>query len=181
MSGGAAWLPVVARIAMPLGQSTVYSYATPRPRNVTEPASLRKKGASQSLADATLDERKPQTRAAEVPRCILSDAASNCGEGRAEIDSLSRASPVPRGAWPGGPSPARLIQPGGNASGACSAPTKTQRNIWPHLGETVVSETCCCAAWLATGAFACPRQSLYTRSVERGASVRRSIGFRGPY
>jgi hypothetical protein len=29
----------------------------------------------QSLADAALDERKPHTRAAEVPRCILADAA----------------------------------------------------------------------------------------------------------
>jgi hypothetical protein len=32
MSGGAAWLPVVARIAMTLGQSTVYSYVALQPR-----------------------------------------------------------------------------------------------------------------------------------------------------
>jgi hypothetical protein len=180
MSGGAAWLPVVARIAMPLGQSTVYSYATPRPRNVTEPASLRKKGASQSLADATLDERKPQTRAAEVPRCILSDAASNCGESRAEIDSLSRA---PSLAEPG---PEARHLPGlFSLEATRQVPARHRRRRSATSGLTWVRLSYRKPAAAQRGwrlaHFHAPRQSLYTRSVERGASVRPSIGFRGPY
>jgi hypothetical protein len=47
----------------------------------------------QSLADATLDRRKPQTRAAEVPRCTHQRVLpSTLAMGRAEINSPKRVS-----------------------------------------------------------------------------------------
>jgi len=70
--GGAAWLPVVARIAMPFGQSTVILSTSYRNHtNTIEPEALGEEGHRRLLADAALDERKPHTRAAEVPRCTL--------------------------------------------------------------------------------------------------------------
>jgi len=74
MSGGAAWLPVVARIAMPLGQSTVYSYAAPRPRDATEPEhTVRRVAASLATRHSTRGNLTPGRQ--KSLKCTLSGAA----------------------------------------------------------------------------------------------------------
>jgi len=124
MSGGAAWLPVVACIAMTLGQSTVYSCATPQPRSATEPEQLRQERLPQSTGRLRHSTGETSTRVARGPRCTLTSAASCCIEWAVPRSTHSRESRnvAKAGSWP---DVTGAYSAPDTVSCACSAPTST--------------------------------------------------------
>jgi len=128
---------------MPLGQSTVYSYAAPQPRCATEPEySVRSIVAVSGRRDTRREETS--TRAAEVPRSTLAGAAIDCGKD-VPRSAHSRESRISRRQAPG-PVSRMLIQLGT----PCHALVQ-RRHLQSHRfsaqgGEAITKPAAVCSA-----------------------------------